>query len=77
MGVSIDAQVWDVYRGVCSREKLRLDELIEEFLRLVLRIGSALAVLNKIWGVSETMSEGFGVCPGRASTGAAKEIALC
>jgi hypothetical protein len=28
-GVWIDAQVWDVYRELCDREKLRLSEPIE------------------------------------------------
>jgi hypothetical protein len=50
MGISIDAQVSDVYRDACSREKLRLAELIEEFLRLVSRNGSALGRFEQDMG---------------------------
>jgi hypothetical protein len=58
-GVSVDGQVWDAYRDVCSREKLRLSKSIEEFLRLVLRKGSALTVLNMMETMAKERSEGF------------------
>ena len=58
-GVWIDAQVWGAYRGLCSREKLRLSEPLEEFLRLVLRTGSALTVLNMMQGMAKARSQGL------------------
>ena len=58
-GVSIDAQVWDAYRDACSREKLRLAEPMEEFLRLVVTKGSALAVMNMMRESGKAGPEGF------------------
>jgi len=58
-GVWIDAEVWDAYRGLCEREKLRLAEPIEEYLRFVLRNGSVLTVLNMLKSVSSVRSGGF------------------
>jgi hypothetical protein len=58
-GVWIDAQVWDAYRELCDREKLRLSEPIEEYLRLVLQNGSALTVLNMLQSMAKTRSGGF------------------
>jgi hypothetical protein len=58
-GVWIDAQVWEAYRGLCSREKLRPSEPIEEYLRVILRNGSALTVLNMIQGMAKARSEGI------------------
>lgn len=45
-GIWIDAVVWQAYRGLCSREKLRPAEPIERFLRFILRAGSVMSVLN-------------------------------
>jgi hypothetical protein len=47
-GVWIDAEVWGAYRGLCSREKLRPSEPIEQYLKLVVQTGSTLTVLNMI-----------------------------
>jgi len=58
-GVWIDAQVWGAYRGLCSREKLRPSEPLEEYLRLVLRTGSALTVLNMMQGMAKARSQGL------------------
>ena len=46
IGIWIDSAVWQAYREVCSREKLRPAEPIEKFLRFVLRGGSVVSVLN-------------------------------
>ncbi|MGB8781259.1 MAG: hypothetical protein WCD81_11515 [Candidatus Bathyarchaeia archaeon] len=54
----IDAQVWEAYRDLCSHEKLRPSEPIEEYLRVILRNGSALTVLNMIQGMAKARSEG-------------------
>ena len=56
-GVWIDAAVWQAYRDLCSREKLRPAEPIEKFLRFILRGGSALSVLN--WLEKSEKVEGF------------------
>ena len=58
-GVWIDAQVWGAYRSLCSREKLRPSEPIEEYLRLVLQTGSALTVLNMMQGMAKARSQGL------------------
>ncbi len=58
-GVWIDAQVWDAYRELCDREKLRLSEPIEGYLKLVLQNGSALTVLNMMQSMAKTRSGGF------------------
>jgi metal-sulfur cluster biosynthetic enzyme len=58
-GISIDAQLWDSYRDLCNREKLRLSEPIAEYLRLVLQNGSVLAVLNMMRGMGKARPEGL------------------
>lgn len=58
-GISIDAELWDAYRDVCGREKLRLSEPIAEYLRLVLQTGSVLAVLNMMRGMGKARPEGL------------------
>jgi hypothetical protein len=57
-GVWIDAQVWSAYRSLCSREKLRPSEPIEEFLKLILQTGSALSVLNMMQGMTKARIQG-------------------
>ena len=47
-GVWIDVHVWDAYKVLCSREKLRPSEPIEEYLRLILQTGSAVAVSGMV-----------------------------
>ena len=54
----IDAKVWEAYRDLCRREKLRPSEPIEEYLRLILLNGSALAVLNMVKSMAKARSEG-------------------
>ena len=58
-GIWIDGQVWRAYRDLCGREKLRPAEPIEEYVRFVLRNGSALAVLNMMQGTEKAKSEGL------------------
>lgn len=57
-GVWIDAQVWSAYRSLCTGEKLRPSEPLEEFLKLVLQSGSALTVLNMMQGMAEARVQG-------------------
>lgn len=54
----IDAQVWSAYKSLCSREKLRPSEPIEEYLKLILQTGSALSVSNMMRGMAKTRVQG-------------------
>jgi hypothetical protein len=56
-GVWVDVAVWQAYRDLCSREKLRPAEPIEKFLRFILHGGSALSVLS--WLETAEEVEGF------------------
>jgi hypothetical protein len=46
VGIRVDAELWDAYRLVCGREKLRPAEPVEAFLGLVVDVDSALGVLT-------------------------------
>jgi len=56
-GIWVDAQTWQAYRSLCSREKLRPAEPLEKFIRFVLRDGSALSVMN--WLENADKAEGL------------------
>jgi len=43
-GIWVDSAVWEEYRQLCSREKLRPAEPIEKFVRFIVSGGSAKAV---------------------------------
>jgi hypothetical protein len=58
-GIWVDAPLWEAYRNLCGREKLRPSEPIEEYLRLVLQNGSASTVLNMMRGMADARSKGF------------------
>jgi len=58
-GVRVDAEVWQAYRALCSREKLRPSLPIEEFLRLVLENESASSLLSMMRGVAKARADGF------------------
>jgi hypothetical protein len=58
-GVRVDAEVWQAYRALCSREKLRPSFPIEEFLRLVLENESASSLLSMMRGVAKARADGF------------------
>ena len=55
----LDIHVWEDYRKLCSGEKLRPAEAIEEFVRLVLRVGSACTVLTMLKSMEEARVEGL------------------
>jgi hypothetical protein len=57
-GVWIDVHVWDAYKALCSREKLRPSEPIEEFLRLILQTGSALSVSSMVQRMAKARIQG-------------------
>ena len=48
IGVRISASTWNAYKSLCSREKLRPAEGIEEFLKAVNNKGSILTVMSQI-----------------------------
>lgn len=58
-GMWMDVHVWEAYRGLCGREKLRPGEPIEEFVKFVLAGGSALGALSMMRTMTETKSESF------------------
>lgn len=58
-GMRVDAVVWEGYREVCRREKLRPGEPVEEFLGFVLQGGSALNALNMLRSMGEARCECF------------------
>ncbi|GEM_PF-2146367 len=59
IGVSVDAQVWNGYREVCTREKLWPVEPIEEFLKFILRNGSALTAISMFQSMARVEPAAF------------------
>jgi hypothetical protein len=59
IGIWISSDVWEAYKDLCSREKLRPAEPIEKFVEFVLRNGSASTVSNMMQSMAEARSEGF------------------
>lgn len=58
-GIWVDGEVWQAYRELCSRERLRPGGPVEEFVRFVVRDGSALTVVNMMREMEEEKAEGF------------------
>jgi hypothetical protein len=46
IGVRVEGELWEAYREVCGRQRLRLNQPIEDFLRLVVDEGSAVGLLR-------------------------------
>ena len=57
-GVRVEADVWQAYREVCSRERLRPSQAIEDFLRLVVDNDSALSVIGMMREAAKSKAEG-------------------
>jgi hypothetical protein len=57
IGVWVDSSVWQSYRELCGRERVKPGESLEEFLRFVLGQGSVLAVVNMLKRLGK--AEGF------------------
>ncbi len=53
------ADVWQAYREVCGREKLRPSRPIEDFLRIVVDSESALGTLSMMREAARSKFEGF------------------
>ena len=58
-GVWIDVQVWDAYKVLCGREKLRPSEPIEQYLKLILETGSAVAVSSMVQRMAKARVQGL------------------
>jgi hypothetical protein len=58
-GVRVDSELWQAYRGLCHREKLRPSEPIEEFLRLMVDADSAMSVLSLMREAARSRVEGL------------------
>ena len=58
-GMWVDSQVWEEYRKLCSRQKMRPAEPATEFLKLVLRSGSPRVILDMMKGIAEARVEGL------------------
>jgi hypothetical protein len=58
-GVRVDSELWQTYRGLCRREKLRPSEPIEEFLRLMVDADSAMSVLSLMREAARSRVEGL------------------
>lgn len=59
IGVWIDAQLWNAYKELCDKDRLRPAEPIEAFVAFVVRSGSALAALNMLRAMEEAEAESF------------------
>jgi hypothetical protein len=55
----VEADVWQTYREVCSREKLRPSRPIEDFLRIVVDSESALGTLNMMREAARSKVDGL------------------
>ena len=57
-GVRVDSELWHDYRLVCSRDRLRPSQPIEDFLRLVVENDSAMSLLRMMRGAAKTQVDG-------------------
>lgn len=57
-GIRLDAEVWQAYRSLCSQERVRPSQPIEEFLREVVENGSVLSLLTLMKGAAKVQSRG-------------------
>ena len=58
-GVRIEAEVWQAYRDLCRREKLRPSHPIEDFLRLALESDSVLSGLKVMREAARSRVDGL------------------
>jgi hypothetical protein len=58
-GVRVDSELWQTYRLLCRREKLRPSKPIEEFLRLMVDADSAVSVLSLMREATRSRVEGL------------------
>ena len=58
-GMRLEAEVWQPYRALCYRDRLRPSLPVEEFLRLVLENDSTLGFLTLVRGANKAHVEGF------------------
>ena len=58
-GVRVEAELWEAYRELCGRQRLRASQPIEDFLRLVVDEGSALGLLRLMREAVKARVEGY------------------
>jgi hypothetical protein len=58
-GVRVDAEVWRVYRTICTREKLRPSQPIEKLLKLVVDNDSAQSLATMMRETAKTRVNGL------------------
>ena len=58
-GVRVDSELWQAYRLLCRREKLRPSKAIEEFLRVMVDADSVMSVLGLMREAARSRVEGL------------------
>ena len=58
-GVRVESDVWQAYRALCSRERVRPGRPIEEFLETLVENGSVLNLLTLMKGAAKTQPKGI------------------
>jgi hypothetical protein len=58
-GVGVDAELWQAYRLLCRREKLRPSRPMEEFLRFMVDADSVMRVLSLMGEATKARGGGF------------------
>jgi hypothetical protein len=57
-GVRVDAELWQAYKQLCHRDKLRPAQPIEDFLRLTVENDSAMSLLRMLRGAAKAQVDG-------------------
>jgi hypothetical protein len=57
-GIRVEAELWEAYRELCRRQKLRPSQPIEDFLRLAVNEDSALSLLRLMREAAKKRVEG-------------------
>jgi hypothetical protein len=57
-GIRVEAELWEAYRELCRRQKLRPSQPVEDFLRLAVNEDSAVSLLRLMREAAKTRVEG-------------------
>ncbi|HLN89170.1 MAG TPA: hypothetical protein VK253_03810 [Candidatus Binatia bacterium] len=58
-GIRVESDVWQAYRALCSKDRVRPGRPIEEFLETLVENGSVLSFLTLMKGATKTQPEGI------------------
>jgi hypothetical protein len=58
-GVRVEAELWEAYRELCKRQRLRASQPIEDFVRLVVDEDSAVGVLRLMREAAKVRVAGY------------------